>query len=817
MNSNKKASIIYIFLILQPIIDLLTSSMVRFTDSSITIGMITRSLFLIFVFLDFLFFTKSKYKKKSLIYFIIMFIFVVLYFITKPDIFQKGYLITEFTYLFKYLYFPIITICLINIFDKLKIRKEKIFKIYSLNLIIYALLIIVPEITGTAFPSYQSGNQGTVGWFYAANEIGAITVALLPYLYYLLFRRIKLITTIILFTIVIISMTLLGTKTAFLGMLITEILFLIYFAFNRKQNRGYAFKASLILIILSFVLIPNIPAVSNLQNAISKANNAKKEIEEIDNDNKRNNYKIDVNIAKIASLAFNGREVFLFRTINIYDNSKTADKFFGTGFVNRPSINDKKIEKLIEIDTFDILFHYGIIGFLIYFVPLLYIIVKIISTIIKRNFELTFFKLTNIYAVGIVTLIAMIAGHVYGAPAVSIYVAVGIAMINNSLSNQKSQKEKTEKKKITILALHLGFGGIEKYISSLCKMLEKNYEVEVISTYKELEKPAFEFSNNIKITYLINDKTNKKEFIEAIKNKNILAIIKEGIKSARILYLKRQRNIKSIRNIHSDYIITTRSYHSKLVGYYAYNKIIKIATEHNYHNNNKKYITKVINSVKGFEYFILVSKELQKFYSEIVKDTKCVYIPNVIEDIPKYQKHNKINNKIISVGRLSEEKGYSDLIDVIEIIKKDKKNICLDIYGDGKKKEELIELIKTKKLKENINICGFTPQEEIYNKMKKYDLYVMSSISESFGLVLIEAMSHSLPCIAFDSAAGAREILAKNNGILIKNRNKKEMAKQIIEYLNDLNKLNKLSETGYNKSKEFFIKNVQEQWLSILK
>ena len=93
-------------------------------------------------------------------------------------------------------------------------------------------------------------------------------------------------------------------------------------------------------------------------------------------------------------------------------------------------------------------------------------------------------------------------------------------------------------KKITILALHLGYGGIEQYISSLCKMLENDYEIEIISTYKVLDKPAFYFSDKIKITYLIEDNPNKQEFKNSVKNFKILSIFKEGFKSFKILYLK---------------------------------------------------------------------------------------------------------------------------------------------------------------------------------------------------------------------------------------------------------------------------------------
>ena len=61
-------------------------------------------------------------------------------------------------------------------------------------------------------------------------------------------------------------------------------------------------------------------------------------------------------------------------------------------------------------------------------------------------------------------------------------------------------------KKITILALHLNYGGVEKYISSLCKMLEDTYEIELVVTYKC--NPAFEFSNKINSELIITNSNN---------------------------------------------------------------------------------------------------------------------------------------------------------------------------------------------------------------------------------------------------------------------------------------------------------------------
>lgn len=816
---NKKTNIFYIFLLIQPILDLLTSLMTRFIDFPMTIGMAIRGLFLIMMVIYLLFMSKSTHKKKSIIYFGILCIFSVMYFITKSDIFKVNFLKTEIIYLFKYMYFPITALCLINVFDELKLEKEKVFKVCIFEAVLYSALIILPEVTNTAFSSYIGNNKGTVGWFYAANEIGAIMVALFPFLYYLLFQREGIIKTSIIFIIVILAMTLLGTKTSFLGMLITEVIYALYFLFNYKKNRAYGLKISIAIIIISFGLIPNISAVKNLQNAISESSHIKEEYQEKKDKEKDYDKKYNINspgTKRLIMVVLSSRDKYFFDTLEIYENSSSSDKLFGIGFVNRNEINDKKIEKLIEIDPLDILFHYGLIGFIIYFSPLIYVVYRTIKSIFKNKFRLSFFKLTNIYVIGIITLISMIAGHVYSAPAVSIYVSFAMAMLDSALTKGELEiTEERERKKITIFALHLGFGGVEKYLSSLCKMLEGNYDIEIISTYKVLDKPAFPFSEKVKITYLIDDKPNKEEFKQAIKNKNIINIFKEGFKSAKILCLKRSRNIKAIRNTYSDYIITTRTFHSRLVGYYAYNNIIKIATEHNFHNNDKKYITKVIDSIRNFDYFVVVSDNLRKFYENKIGKTKCIYIPNVIDSLP--DKRSKLTNKnIITIGRLSHEKGQKDLIDVFKIVNKELPKTKLFMVGDGPLKKELENYTKELKLTDKIIFTGFLGDKGKEKYILDSSIFILPSYTESFGLVLIEAMSYGLPCIAFDSSDGAKELLKNNVGILVKNRNKEKMAEEIIKELKNKNG-SEHSEKGYKYCQKYLLDNVKKEWINILK
>ena len=60
-------------------------------------------------------------------------------------------------------------------------------------------------------------------------------------------------------------------------------------------------------------------------------------------------------------------------------------------------------------------------------------------------------------------------------------------------------------KKITILALHLGYGGIERCISNLVNSLCNDYEIEIISTYKLFDTPVFKIDDKVTIKYLITD------------------------------------------------------------------------------------------------------------------------------------------------------------------------------------------------------------------------------------------------------------------------------------------------------------------------
>lgn len=373
-------------------------------------------------------------------------------------------------------------------------------------------------------------------------------------------------------------------------------------------------------------------------------------------------------------------------------------------------------------------------------------------------------------------------------------------------------------KKITILALHLGYGGIEKCISSLANVLSNEYEVDIISTYKLYDNPPFKLSKNIKITYLMEEKPNKKEIKDALKNLKLITYFKELLKALNILKKKKHLMIKAIKDCNSDVIISTRDIHNLWLGTYGKKDTLKIGWEHNHHNNNQKYIRKIVNSVSNLDYFVLVSKELEEFYRQKLEENKCktVYIPNTLDYYPK-KVSNLEEKNIISIGRLSKEKGYLDLIDVYKLVHQVYPNWKLHIVGDGVEKEKIKQKIEKYGLNDKIILHGYQEKKYINQLLEKSSVYVMCSHTESFGIVLLEAFSFGIPCVAFDSARGATEIISNNwDGYLIKDRNKENMAKKICELISNENRRIIMGANGIKKAKQYDINVIKEKWIKII-
>lgn len=129
-------------------------------------------------------------------------------------------------------------------------------------------------------------------------------------------------------------------------------------------------------------------------------------------------------------------------------------------------------------------------------------------------------------------------------------------------------------------------------------------------------------------------------------------------------------------------------------------------------------------------------------------------------------RHQNDTVTILSMGRLINKKGLLLLLDVLSLLDTEIKWRCL-IYGDGEQREVISERIRNLGLQERVHLMGAVQYEDISEVYRNADIFVLPSLRESGGSVLVEAAAHKLPLVALKMSLA--EIFSRHNAGLFVN------------------------------------------------
>ena len=384
--------IITLFLILGPFLDLTTSLLINVFKISFNFIIIVKLLFLFIILYYSIFISKNKYKKYSLLYYLFIFVYLL---ISMVYTYLNKDFIYEVSNIFRYFFFPIALVSLYIIYlDNKKIS----FKTLSIVFLEYLLLIFIPIITKTGFNSYAYSKVGSIGWFNSTNEIGGIFTILLPFFLAELQSKKNIILNIIFFIIIIFVSFSMGSKVPVITTLLTYLLFMILYLKNNKEKIKFLVLPLILLISLSIYLIPKTNFYKNIKIHLDFLEI--KNIEDL------------LTIKNIDHFIFSSRLKFLNETRTNFNNSDLYNHVMGIGYIENYGTDDVNI-KTIEMDYFDILYRNGYVGFILYFIPVIYLLYKI-----KMN------KKLEIYSLVLSLILALFQGHILVSPSVSICVII---------------------------------------------------------------------------------------------------------------------------------------------------------------------------------------------------------------------------------------------------------------------------------------------------------------------------------------------------------------------------------------------------------
>lgn len=349
-------------------------------------------------------------------------------------------------------------------------------------------------------------------------------------------------------------------------------------------------------------------------------------------------------------------------------------------------------------------------------------------------------------------------------------------------------------------------GGVETYIRNIAKELIKlGHEVYVVCHHYDNSLPEKEIIEGVNIIRILKDQAYPGTYKE--ENQVIVPIINNIIEEENIeLYIAGRITLIGNHNVKTICIPPT------ILSLYE--------TQRSKKNPNWIWFNDP-EDIKSIEKNSLEKSDLIITLSDFVKTNlvdiygtspdKIKVIPPGVEkkiftqeQIQEIKDKFNLNNKKIAlmVGRLSEEKNPEALIRSFKHVNSDA--TLLIVGGEEKKINELKQLVEDLEIKNEVIFAGW---QDAYPFYQIADVYALPSFSESFGLVLLEAMIAGVPCIAFkpngkDIRTASEELITNNeNGFLVKDE--KEMSEKIDLVLSNNILRKQMSEKALEKAKEY--------------
>ena len=349
------------------------------------------------------------------------------------------------------------------------------------------------------------------------------------------------------------------------------------------------------------------------------------------------------------------------------------------------------------------------------------------------------------------------------------------------------------------------FGGVERIVCVLSNELCKYYDLTIVSLNKRDEEVKFNLDKRIKIINILNtgEKYSFTKHIFTLRKR-----VKEGLKD----YNPDVFIVAGMRNM---MLCTFVKRKAKLIAWehsstFAENKPIKRGMQ----------IGRFLAKHFADKIIVLTQRDLNNYINKLhYSKRKLFQIYNTIDySIIPNKPYNALSKKIITIGRICEDKGFDMLVEVAQIVLKKNPDWQWHIYGDTdvvKHKTDLVELINGSSVKEQLLLEGFC--NNIYDIINDYSFYVMTSRNEGFPMVLIEAHAAKLPIVSFDIDCGPNEIITnEKNGFLVKPFDVQEMTDKIdILIKNQQLRTDMSNNTSYDKEK-LQLDTVVKQWRDVI-
>lgn len=354
-------------------------------------------------------------------------------------------------------------------------------------------------------------------------------------------------------------------------------------------------------------------------------------------------------------------------------------------------------------------------------------------------------------------------------------------------------------------------GGIERVVANKANWLAMhNHEVAIITSFED--RSFYRISDKVKI-YSLNLPT------DSIKGNNLFRPFQKIFRKLKhIWHLRKVLNTlkpEIVSSIHADdfYYLPFINKSSKKIFEYHYVSI----------EEKKNAPSSIAKKWKGKSFSYLHDYALKKYNAVVFLSKKETHLYSKYKNVYNLPNANtfKVDRQanleacnVIAIGNLIPLKGFDKLIAMWKTINVKYPQWKLNIFGEGPDRDKLQSQINEFNLGSSVNLRGRS--NDVQNELLNSSILVSTSSSESFSMVLLEAQSVGVPCVAFDCPFGPGEIIKNGHtGFLIIPDDNNQFIEKLSILIDNTILRKQLGQNAIVNSKQFDEDAIMNRWLEL--
>ncbi len=396
-------------------------------------------------------------------------------------------------------------------------------------------------------------------------------------------------------------------------------------------------------------------------------------------------------------------------------------------------------------------------------------------------------------------------------PAAARYVRSGEA------ARRRARPSSDERSRLCFLLLDAySQGGTARTVLNTVQELVTHYDIEVVSLLREVERSHFPFPAGVRVRVL-DDRTQPSSLLARCLSR-VPSLLWHDVEQAYpqvSLWLDLQL-LRHLRSLDADVVVGTRHAMTILLAALAPEDVITVAQVHlatvQQHPDLRRALRR---SSRLVDAVVVLTAHEQRDHQPMLAGsrTRLVRIPNAVPPLAGGPSDGSAK-VVVAVGRLRQQKGFDLLVAAFAGVAAERPDWVLRIYGEGSERESLERQIAASGLSGTIVLEGWS--SALGEKLAAASLFVLSSRSEGFPMVLLEAMSKGLPVVSFDCPYGPAEIVSHGqDGLLVPPEDVEALSAALLILIDDDDLRSSFGRAARRKAEQYASSHVVERWKTL--